>query len=122
MPSVFTGPSPGATTDPPWQPTLVYPARGVAAVWEAKPAPVPDALERLLGRTRARLLATLDHPHTASALVRALGVSAGAVSLHTATLRDAGLISGRRDGRHVIWCRTALGDRLLDPAGGQGDP
>src|SRR3954454_1280151 len=32
MPSVFAWPSIYAVTDPPWQPTLIYPARGVATV------------------------------------------------------------------------------------------
>ncbi len=113
MPSVFTWPSLGATTDPPWQPTLVYPALGIAAVWEDRPARAPVALERVLGRTRARLLATLETPRTGSALSLALGVTAGAVSQHVAALRAAGLIATQRDGRHVICRRTALGDQLI---------
>lgn len=113
MPSVFTWPSLGATTDPPWQPTLVYPARGIATVWEASPPPVADALARVLGRTRAQLLATLETPHTGTALAQALGVTAGAVSQHVAALRAAGLVATHRDGRHVICRRSALGEQLL---------
>jgi DNA-binding transcriptional ArsR family regulator len=113
MPSVFTWPSLGATTDPPWQPTLVYPARGIATAWEDTTPPAAEALARVLGRTRAQLLATLGTPHTGTALSRALGVTAGAVSQHVRALRDAGLVATHRDGRHVICRRTALGDQLL---------
>lgn len=113
MPSVFTWPSLGATTDPPWQPTLVYPARGIATVWEDTTPPAPEALGRVLGHTRSQLLATLEAPHTGAALSRALGVTAGAVSQHIAALRAAGLVATHRDGRHVICRRTALGDQLV---------
>lgn len=113
MPSVFTWPSLGAVTDPPWQPTVVYPARGIATVWEASGPPLPEALAQVLGRTRAQLLAALEVPHTGTALARALGITAGAVSQHVALLRAAGLVATHRDGRHVICRRTALGDQLV---------
>lgn len=116
MPSVFTWPTLGAVTDPPWQPTVVYPARGVATLWEASGPPIPEALAQVLGRTRARLLAALEVPHTHTALARALGVTAGAVSQHVGMLRSAGLVATHRDGRHVICRRTELGARLV--AGG----
>jgi DNA-binding transcriptional ArsR family regulator len=113
MPSVFTWPSLGATTDPPWQPTLVYPARGIATVWEDATPPAPEALGRVLGRTRAQLLATLEVPHTGTGLARALDITAGAVSQHITALRAAGLVATHRDGRHIICRRTALGDQLM---------
>jgi DNA-binding transcriptional ArsR family regulator len=114
MPSVFTWPSLGATIDPPWQPTLIYPARGIATVWEDTTPPVPAALAQVLGHTRAQILATLRDPHTGSALARALGVSAGAISQQVKALRAAGLVTSHRDGRHIICRRTALGDQLID--------
>jgi DNA-binding transcriptional ArsR family regulator len=117
MPSVFTWPSLGATTDPPWQPTLVYPARGIATVWELSTPRTPEALGRVLGRTRARLLATLETPHTGTAIAQALDITAGAVSQHITAMRAAGLVATHRDGRHVICRRTALGEQLLEGAG-----
>src|SRR6202000_77708 len=51
-------------------------ALGLATVWEASSPPVADALARVLGRTRAQLLATLETPHTGTALAQALGVTA----------------------------------------------
>jgi DNA-binding transcriptional ArsR family regulator len=115
MPSVFTWPSLGATTDPPWQPTLVYPARGLATVWEDTRPPAPEALAHVLGHTRAQLLAALEVPHTGSALARTLGVSAGAISHQIKALRAAGLVTTHRDGRHIIARRTTLGDQLTSP-------
>jgi DNA-binding transcriptional ArsR family regulator len=113
MPSVFAWPSIYAVTDPPWQPTLIYPARGVATVWEPAPDPAPEALARVLGRTRAQLLRALDVPRTGHALAQALDVTPGAVSQHVAALRDARLLATHRDGRHVICRRTSLADQLL---------
>jgi DNA-binding transcriptional ArsR family regulator len=112
MPSVFTWPSLGATTDAPWQPTLVYPARGIATVWDTATA-APEALARVLGRTRAQLLATLDSPHTGAELARELAVTASAVSHHVTALRAVGLIATHRDGRRVICRRTTLGNQLI---------
>jgi DNA-binding transcriptional ArsR family regulator len=113
MPSVFTWPSLYALTDPPWQPTVIYPARGLATVWELSAPPTPRALGQVLGRTRARLLATLDTPHTGAAIAQALNITPGAVSQHVGAMRAAGLVATHRDGRHVICRRTTLGEQLL---------
>ena len=61
MPSAYAWPVVAAIVDGPWQPTLVYPARGVAELW-AVPTPPPRALARLLGQTRALLLVSLEPP------------------------------------------------------------
>ena len=113
MPSVFAWPSIYAVTDAPWQPTLIYPARGVATVWEPAGDPAPEALARVLGRTRARLLRALDVPRTGHALAHALQVTPGAISQHVASLRDAGLLTTHRDRRYVICRRTSLADQLI---------
>ena len=40
VPSVFQWERPAVIYDAPWQPTLLYPARGVALLWEAdRPQP-----------------------------------------------------------------------------------
>src|SRR5256885_7303451 len=62
MPSVFVWPKVTALTVEPWQPTLVYPARGIGMLWSREESSAPDALERLVGRTRAALLSALDSP------------------------------------------------------------
>jgi Family of unknown function (DUF5937) len=53
MPSVFGWPTPVALTDLPWQPTIVYPARGVGTLWPPDPRRDPGALGDLLGASRA---------------------------------------------------------------------
>jgi len=111
MPSAFVWPSIAAVTDEPWQPTIAYPARGIAGLWE-KPAPPPDALVRLLGQTRARILAGLEQPASTTALAQRHGLSPSGVSRHVLALRDAGLVTGSRHGHEIRYARTRLGTEL----------
>ncbi len=112
VPSVFAWPGIYVVSDPPWQPTLIYTARGTATAWEPTREPAPDALRRLIGPTRAAILHALDAPQTGADLAGALEVTPSAVSQHIAVLRDAGLIATHRDGRHVFAQRTELGDQV----------
>ncbi|MFC4854405.1 ArsR/SmtB family transcription factor [Actinophytocola glycyrrhizae] len=112
VPSVFVWPHIGAYTDPPWPRTLVYPARGTAALWDPGPATPPDALASLLGRSRARLLVSLSDPASTTQLATSLGMATGAVGDHLAVLRNAGLVTRARSGRSVLYRRTPLGDAL----------
>lgn len=112
VPAVFVWPHIGAYTDPPWPKTLVYPARGTAALWDPGPATPPDALASLLGRSRARLLVTLSDPASTTQLATSLGMAPGAVGDHLAVLRNAGLVTRARSGRSVLYRRTPLGDAL----------
>jgi hypothetical protein len=116
MPSAFSWPSVIAITAQPWQPTIAYPARGIAGLWQAPP-PAPRALVRLLGQTRATLLASLDSPASTAALARRHGLSPAGVSRHLIALRDAGLASGTRHGHEVRYARTRLGTELIRAAG-----
>ncbi|MFI5953706.1 DUF5937 family protein [Cryptosporangium sp. NPDC051539] len=112
VPSVFVWPGVAVHTDDPWPRAIVYPARGSAALWHTAPHS-PAALGDLLGRTRARLLTTLDEPASTSQLAHTLGLALGAVGDHLAVLRRAGLIDRARAGRSVLYRRTPLGDALL---------
>ena len=114
VPSVFVWPAVVLITAEPWQPTIIYPARGVGTLWEPERPRPPDALATLLGRSRAAVLLALDRPTTTTDLARALGLTAGGASQHLAVLRDAGLVHGHRVGRSVLYLRTAAGDDLLD--------
>ena len=98
-PAPSPGPTSCSSTDPRWQPTLVYPARGVGTLWETDRPAAPEALGALLGKVRAAVLMALDHPRSTTDLARALGVSAGGVSQHLGILREAGLVHGHRVGR-----------------------
>jgi DNA-binding transcriptional ArsR family regulator len=120
VPSVFTWPAVVLITARPWQPTLVYPARGVATLWERDRPAAPASLAALLGRVRAGVLLALDGPRSTTDLARELGVSAGAVSQHLAVLRDAGLVHGHRVGRVVLYARAPAADALLAAATGSG--
>ncbi|MGB3443009.1 MAG: DUF5937 family protein [Actinophytocola sp.] len=112
VPAVFVWPHIGAYTDPPWPKTLVYPARGTAALWDPGPATPPDALASLLGNSRARLLSALADPASTTQLATSLGMATGAVGDHLAVLRNAGLVTRARSGRSVLYRRTPLGDAL----------
>jgi DNA-binding transcriptional ArsR family regulator len=111
MPSAYTWPAVAAIADEPWQPTIVYPARGIADLWQ-RAAPLPDTLVRLLGRTRALLLARLDQPASTSTLAALHGLSPGGTSKHLIAMRDAGLITGTRHGHEIRYARTRLGTEL----------
>jgi hypothetical protein len=113
VPSAFAWPNVMLVTDPRWQPTLVYPARGVGTLWEADRPAAPEALGALLGKMRAAVLVALDHPRSTTDLARALGVSAGGVSQHLGVLRAAGLVHGHRVGRSVLYLRSPAGDGLV---------
>jgi DNA-binding transcriptional ArsR family regulator len=116
VPSAFQWQRPGSISTPPWQPTLMYPARGVAALWEPPAQRGPAALGRVLGRTRADLLAELETPQTTTDLAARFQLRPGGVSQHLTALRDAGLVSATRQGRAVLYVRTAVGDALLTGA------
>lgn len=98
--------------DPSRPPVLMYPARGRATLSETPPPVTDDALTRLLGRPRARLLLLLAEPASTTELAHRLNVTPGAVSQHLAILYDAGLLSRTRSGRVVRYARTRLGDEL----------
>ncbi|MER5754182.1 helix-turn-helix domain-containing protein [Streptomyces sp. NPDC002088] len=98
--------------DPSRPPELIYPARGRATLSEEPPPVTADALVRLLGRPRARLLQLLAEPASTTELAHRLTVTPGAVSQHLAVLYDAGLLSRTRNGRIVRYARTRLGDEL----------
>ena len=75
------------------------------------------------GRPRARA-----DPHRArreastTELARRLEASPAGVSEHLGVLRRAGLVRARREGRSVLYSRTAVGDALTAPASSPGSP
>jgi DNA-binding transcriptional ArsR family regulator len=103
----------GAVWDPPWHPTLLYPATGRALPSDTD----PTALRRLLGATRATLLAALDRPATTSGLAVRCGVPLSTASDHLAVLRRSGLVRAVRRGHAVEHTRSALGEALLSASG-----
>ncbi|MCX4985878.1 ArsR family transcriptional regulator [Streptomyces sp. NBC_00572] len=117
VPSAFTGRCrlvPGRGAVPP---CVIYPARAVGTLWGCAGG-AGDGLARLLGRSRAGLLAAVTAPATTTQLAARTGLTPGAVSQHLAVLRDAGLVTGHRYGREVHYVAVDLGRALLgDEAG-----
>ena len=111
VPTVFSWERPSVISVEPWQPTLIYPARGVALLWES-PEAAPE-LAGLIGGTRARILNAVDAPRSTTELAAQLGLTPGAVSQHLAVLAKAGLVVRRRERRVVLYARTELGDQLV---------
>ncbi|MEU3060751.1 ArsR/SmtB family transcription factor [Streptomyces subrutilus] len=108
MPSAFGWPEVVGGYDPPWQPTVVYPARGIGALWAAAPEPTPRALARLLGPVRADVLCALHEPASTTALAHRLCLAPSTVSAHLRVLRAAGLLISARHGHQVLYERTPL--------------
>jgi DNA-binding transcriptional ArsR family regulator len=109
VPSVFFWPEAGSAFDPPWQPTVVYPARGIGGLWAETGPTASAALVRLLGANRAAILIGLDAPTTTTALAHRHDMAMSSVSAHLGVLRDAGLLASRRYGHQVLYERTPLG-------------
>jgi DNA-binding transcriptional ArsR family regulator len=121
VPSVLIWPSIVALYEEPWPRSVIYPARGVSALWEASSTVVPGALAALVGRSRARLLYALADPASTTQLARSLRLAPGAVGDHLAVLLRAGLVDRGRSGRSVVYRRTPLGDALVGTAEPLGD-
>ncbi|MFE1413010.1 ArsR/SmtB family transcription factor [Streptomyces sp. NPDC058746] len=94
---------------------LMYPA--LTPLPLVGPSAADGALDALLGRTRAAVLQLLVQQRTTSELARDLDISLPSVSEHTRTLRAAGLITTRRDGKAVLHSATGLGVDLLRSGG-----
>jgi DNA-binding transcriptional ArsR family regulator len=120
MPSAYLWPNVAAIVEEPWQPTIVYPADGIAELWASQV--VPEALGRLLGRTRARILTALDQPLSTTAVAAMHDLSPAGASRHLLALRDAGLAAAARHGHEVRYRRTELGSMLLQANGAQPGP
>jgi DNA-binding transcriptional ArsR family regulator len=112
-PSVFIWPYAAASLDSTQPAELMYPARGVAALFFSEPRHHEGALAALIGATRAQILTMLNEPMHTSGLARLFRRSPGNIADHLKALRDSGLIERARIGRHVIYSRTPLGDALL---------
>ncbi|MFF8366886.1 ArsR/SmtB family transcription factor [Rhodococcus erythropolis] len=109
-------PRPGVAVDPTRDedrpPMLIYPVRDKAVAGAVAPA-VPSAeMARLLGSTRAGLLAALTQPASTAQLAARHFLSPATVSYHLGVLHRAGLVTRTRAGRSVLYRRTPEGTRL----------
>jgi hypothetical protein len=112
-PSVFIWPDPYINRWTATRTTVRYPARGAGILWDPVPTAAPDAIARLFGERRARLLVLLRAPHTTAELARRLDVTPSAISQHLSALREAGLIGSEHLGRQRLHITSQLGQQLL---------
>lgn len=76
-----------------------------------------DALARVLGRTRAAVLASIADGCTTGQIAARLDISAASASEHASAMRAAGLVRSTRDRNRVRHDLTPLGTDLLTRSG-----
>ena len=113
VPSVFRWPNVMLSLDVPGPIVLSYPVLGAAVGWRHDRWMRTDALERLIGATRASVLRDLRRPRTTSELSARLTFAPSTISEHVAALARAHLVVARRDGKRVFYECTNLGAALL---------
>ncbi|WP_163507065.1 ArsR/SmtB family transcription factor [Fodinicola acaciae] len=115
IPSFFCYGAPTVLEDDSLPPVLVYPVNEIPGWLE--PVGEPDdrtALVALLGPTRAKVLVAAADGCTTTELGRRAGISPASASYHATVLREAGLVTTRRNGMSVRHDLTALGLAVLD--------
>jgi DNA-binding transcriptional ArsR family regulator len=113
VPSVMSSWGCMVLTEPPAQPTLFYPARGVTAGWARSAHDIEDALGALLGAARAGILLSAGAPRTTTQVAADAGIAVSTASHHLTVLRQAGLVSSERDGARMRHLRTPLGEAMV---------
>ncbi|WP_018349191.1 ArsR/SmtB family transcription factor [Longispora albida] len=113
MPSCFKWDQVLVVLDEPWQPTVIYPARGIGALWEPVAGTADAALAKLLGTTRANILSGLTEPASTTAIAYRYALAPATVSQHLTVLRDAGMVAGARHRYEIRYRRTELGDAVV---------
>lgn len=113
VPSVMSSWGCMVLTEPPAQPTLFYPARGVTAGWARDATEVVEALRALLGPVRADILLGAGETRTTSEVASDVGIAPSTASHHLSVLRRAGLIDSRREGARMLHLRTPLGEAMV---------
>lgn len=113
IPSAFSWPRVQIVIEAPWQPAIYYPVRGIAVLWQPQPVSTAPELKRLLGATRALLLASLQERAATTTLANRHKLAPATVSEHLTVLARAGLLDAVRTGRTVTYQLTDLGRRLL---------
>ncbi|WP_433334961.1 ArsR/SmtB family transcription factor [Spirillospora sp. CA-294931] len=108
IPSWFCCAAPVVLADAELPPVLVYPL-------PHQPPPVadPGALAKLLGPTRARVLATITVATSTATIQGRTGISASQVSRHTGVLAANGLVLQACHAGRIFYSRTPLGNSLV---------
>ncbi|MDX2545096.1 helix-turn-helix domain-containing protein [Streptomyces sp. WI04-05B] len=106
-----------APLDPARAPVLAVPTVSGTmldtALWGDVDEPPVEPVDDLLGRTRAAVLRAAADGCSTTQLARTLNIAPATVSHHTRVLRDAHLITTRREGKMVMHTITGLGLAVL---------
>jgi DNA-binding transcriptional ArsR family regulator len=116
IPSAFCWRVPVTLIDPALSPVLVYPILPGPQWWAADGQGHPrrpQALERLLGVSRAAALRSIEDGCTTGELARRIGLAPPAASRHATALREAELIASHRWANRMVHVLTPLGATLL---------
>ena len=107
-----------APLDPGRAPVLAVPTLSGAsldtALWEDAGEPAAQSVDDLLGRTRAAVLRATADGCSTTQLARSLNIAPATASHHTTLLRNARLITTRREGKLVVHTITRLGLAVLE--------
>jgi DNA-binding transcriptional ArsR family regulator len=112
IPSIFLGGRPAFAVRAASPNAMYYQARAIGTLWEHRPSAAGRPLGRLIGETRASMLAILDAPQTTTHIAARLGAAPSNISAHLRVLYDAGLVSRHRQGKQVLYVCTELGRTL----------
>ncbi|MFC7621708.1 helix-turn-helix domain-containing protein [Microlunatus sp. GCM10028923] len=112
VPSVFVWPTVLVIADEQTA-QLAFPCRGVGTLWADQDPPAAGALEEVIGRSKARLLAALQAPLSTTEAAARVELSVSTASEHLTALRAAGLVRTHRTGRRTLHVRTAAADTLI---------
>jgi len=113
VPSVMSSWGCMVITEPPAQPTLFYPARGVTAGWARDSTELEKSLGALLGPVRCSILLRAHIARTTSQVAADAGIAVSTASHHLTVLRGAGLVASSREGNRMLHLRTPLGEALV---------
>ena len=115
VPAYFCIGGPVTMYDPALPPVLVYPANPLPHLLPRSGSTPSTALAALIGATRAAVLDAVATRHTSTTteLANHLANSMASTSDHTRILREAGLITSRRNRNRLIHQLSTLGHALL---------
>ncbi|MBM7167347.1 helix-turn-helix transcriptional regulator [Streptomyces sp. G44] len=112
VPGVLTWPDVIIQVDTPGQFVFYHPAQRIGADRDRG----SGRIAHVVGNARATLLADLATARSTAELAARTGYAPGTVSYHLGALHRARLVTKVRDGRHVLYQRTAHAARLLEEA------
>lgn len=100
--------------EPPYKPMIIYGARGSGLWYRSEAAEPEEALQLIVGESRARVLQSLIEPGHTTDLAERLDVTAGAISQQLSRLAQAGLVESHRSGSRVYYRLSRRGEKLIE--------